>query len=240
RRAADDGGTDGFDQGEPDLTRHAATGNAMQSHLSTGFEAGPEAEEGSERKRKEHPIAEAHTRTAINGLPALEQKLPTFVGVDPAQRPSGRGRGLTVAGVALERFGESRSPWGIRGLIGVQLRLRRQRQAVEVARKLQAVERQAGVIELARVKRVAPVNRGDELGQPPTLHRRQRVPIEALRRDHSADRLKATEAAEGTGSTRSNGETEDDRRRRTVGTSATRAGAAGRSQPAASVAHTNP
>ena len=69
---------------------------------------------------------------AIDRLPAVEHPLPALVGVDPAQRPAGRRRGLAVARVALERLGQRRAPRRIRRLIGDQLRLRRQRQRREI------------------------------------------------------------------------------------------------------------
>ena len=74
---------------------------------------------------------------AVDRLPALEHPLPALVGVDPPQRPAGRGRRLAVAGVAFDRLGQRGAPGRVRVLVGDELRLRRERQPRQIARKLQ-------------------------------------------------------------------------------------------------------
>ena len=151
-----------------------------------GLEAGPEAEERAEREREEHAIAGADARAAIDGLPAVEHPLPALVGVDPAQRPSGRGRGLAVARVALDRLGERRAPRADSRPDRRSAPPSSSAAAFEVARKLQAFERQSRRHRACACRtRCARRSRRRSSRQPPSLHRRQRVPIESFGRSSS-------------------------------------------------------
>ena len=122
-------------------------------------------------------------RAAIHRLPAIQHPLPALVRVDPAQRPTGRRRGLAVSRVALERLGQRGAPWRIRFLIGDELRLGRSSAAASDrsgSRKARDVD--TGCVELPSVERVSTVNPCSSSRQAPALSHGQRITIEPLGR----------------------------------------------------------
>jgi hypothetical protein len=160
-RAQEDGRPHGIDQREALVAGHAAAGHAVRADLARGFERGPEAEERPEREREQHAIAGLDAGRGEHRLPAVEGPLPAGVGVEPAQRTSGRRRRLVVARVGLDRLGVCAAPGRVGVLVGDQLRLRRARQGGHaVARHRRGVD--ACGRQLARVERVAAAEARDQ------------------------------------------------------------------------------
>src|SRR5438045_783330 len=89
RRAADHCWMNIVDDRETHGTGHTPARNAMRANLATGFESGPESEKRSEGKGKEDPILSVHLRTTKNRLPAVQNPLPGFLRIEPAQRRAG-------------------------------------------------------------------------------------------------------------------------------------------------------
>ena len=180
RRAADHGGFQRFDLGQPLGARHPARRYGVRADLRRGVERRPEAQERPERERKEDPVAAVDAGAAVDRLPAVEHPLPAFRSVDPAQRLAGRGRGLVVARVTLDRLGQHRAPGRRLRLIGHQLRLGREGQRGQVPRQDERRRVDAGSFELARVEPVPAVDVAQQAREALPLVRGERRSRQAL------------------------------------------------------------
>ena len=152
------------------LARHAAARHAVQRPSGTpASKPAQNPRNGPNENGKKTRSPGADARGAVDRLPAVEHPLPALVGVDPAERPAGRRRRLAVARVALERLGERRAPRRVRRLVGDELGLGRERQPREIVGQPQRADVDAGRVELARVERVAAVDRRQQPREPLAL-----------------------------------------------------------------------
>ena len=183
RRAADDGRADAREQRQPQRARHAAARHAERADLRAGVEGRPEAEEGPERERKEDAVARAHARR--RGRPPSSTRAAT-ASSRWCRSSAAAGRWSTRSGSsacsASSGSRERRAPGRVRGLVGDELGLGRERQPLEVAREAQRSRAHARRLELARVEGVAPWSRSRSAGEPLALQRAERVALERLLR----------------------------------------------------------
>jgi hypothetical protein len=104
-----------------------AAGDGECAERPRALEPRPEADEQPERERKEHAIGRADARRAQHEAPAARPPLPRLLRIEPAKRlVRGAGR-LVHAHVALERIREVGAEGRMRGLIGDELQLSRER-----------------------------------------------------------------------------------------------------------------
>src|SRR5207249_11272977 len=93
-------------------TRGAAQPAAREAEAADAlrrFIGEPEADEGTERKGKEHAVGGRGAGSAQNLSPTRDHPTPTFRRVEPAQRRARGAAGPMQARVALERKGQVRS-----------------------------------------------------------------------------------------------------------------------------------